>query len=94
MIDGCTRNGTLSCVRKLSAVRIANAIEDAASCTLTASLRKTCGSRNTISAPTVIPNMAMEIATNAKWYHMVTLKILVSRISYMIIDAATRNRPA
>jgi hypothetical protein len=38
--------------------------------------------------------MAMEIATNAKWYHMVTLKILVSRISYMIMVAATRNRPA
>jgi len=31
-------------------------------------------------APTVIPNMAIEIARKAKWYQMVTLKIRVSRI--------------
>src|SRR2546426_4192690 len=29
------------------------------------------GRRNTSSAPTVMPNMAIEIAMNAKWYHMV-----------------------
>ena len=34
-----------------------------------------------MSAPTVIPNIAIEIATKAKWYHIVTLKIRVSRIS-------------
>ena len=39
------------------------------------------GNRYTMSAPTVIPNIAIEIATKAKWYHIVTLKIRVSRIS-------------
>ena len=34
-----------------------------------------------MSAPTVIPNIAIEIATKAEWYHIVTLKIRVSRIS-------------
>ena len=32
-------------------------------------------------APTVMPKSASEMATKAKWYHMVTLKIRVSRIS-------------
>src|SRR5262245_63374319 len=31
-----------------------------------------CGRRNTASAPTVMPNMAIEIAMKAKWYHMVS----------------------
>ena len=46
-----------------------------------------------MSAPTVIPNMATEMATNAKWYHMVTLKIRVSAISYIMVASATRTRP-
>ena len=44
--------------------------------------------------PTVMPNMAMEMATKAKWYHMVTLKIRVSRISSISVDNVTRKRPA
>jgi hypothetical protein len=36
----------------------------------------------------------MDMATNAKWYHIVTLKIRVSRISYISVDKATRNKPA
>ena len=34
-----------------------------------------------MSAPTVMPNSATEMATKAKWYHMVTLKMRVSAIS-------------
>lgn len=44
-------------------------------------------------APTVMPNMAMEIATNAKWYHMVTLKMRVRTISYITVASATKKSP-
>ena len=37
--------------------------------------------------------MATEMATNAKWYHMVTLKIRVSAISYMMVARVTRKSP-
>ncbi len=40
-----------------------------------------------------MPNIAIEIATKAKWYHIVTLKIRVSRISYMSVASATSRRP-
>ena len=40
------------------------------------------------------PKSATEIATNAKWYHMVTLKIRVSTISYMSVESVIRNNPA
>jgi hypothetical protein len=39
------------------------------------------GRRWTISAPIVVPNRATEMATKAKWYHIVTLKMRVSTIS-------------
>ena len=45
----------------------------------------------TISAPTVIPNIASDSATNAKWYSIVTLKIRVSRISYIRVESATQE---
>jgi hypothetical protein len=41
-----------------------------------------------------MPSMASEIAMNAKWYHMVTLKIRVSRISNIIVVSVTRKSPA
>jgi hypothetical protein len=50
-------------------------------------------SRYTCSAPAVIPNIAMEIAMKAKWYHMVTLKIRVKRISNIRVARVMRNRP-
>ncbi len=46
-----------------------------------------------MSAPTVIPNSATEIATNAKWYHIVTLKIRVRAISNMRVESVTRKSP-
>jgi hypothetical protein len=52
------------------------------------------GIRYTTRAPTVVPNKAIEIAMKAKWYHMLTLKIRVSRISTMRVDSVTRNKPA
>jgi hypothetical protein len=45
-------------------------------------------------APAVKPNRATDIDRKAKWYHIVTLKIRVSAISYMSVDNVTRNRPA
>jgi len=39
------------------------------------------GRRYTISAPTVIPSIATEMAAKAKWYHIVTLKMRVSSTS-------------
>ena len=44
-------------------------------------------------APTVMPNIATDMATNAKWYHMVTLKIRVRTISYITVASVTRKRP-
>jgi hypothetical protein len=45
-------------------------------------------------APKAIPNRAMEIAMKAKWYHMLTLKMRVRRISYNIVARVTAKRPA
>ena len=42
----------------------------------------------------VIPNRATEIATKAKWYHIVTLKMRVKPISYISVESVTMNRPA
>jgi hypothetical protein len=36
---------------------------------------------------------ATEIATNAKWYHMVTLKLRVRTISYITVASATKKSP-
>ena len=47
-----------------------------------------------MSAPTVRPKSATEIATKAKWYHMVTLKIRVSTISYISVESVIRKSPA
>ena len=44
-------------------------------------------------APNVIPNMAIEIAMNAKWYHIVTLKIRVRNSSSCKSERVVRNRP-
>src|SRR6188474_779198 len=50
-----------------------------------------CGRRKTSSAPSVRPNMAMEIAMKAKWNHMVSEKMRVSSTSNMTVESATRN---
>ena len=39
-----------------------------------------------------MPNIAIEIATNAKWYHIVTLKMRVSRISYVSVASAIEEQ--
>jgi hypothetical protein len=36
---------------------------------------------------------ATEIATNAKWYHMVTLKMQVRTIWYITVASATKKSP-
>ena len=41
-----------------------------------------------MTAPTVIPNIATEIAIKAKWYHMLTLNTLVSTNSYIKVTRA------
>ena len=41
-----------------------------------------------------MPNSATEMATKAKWYHMVTLKMRVSTSSYISVERVTRNSPA
>src|SRR5262245_47539534 len=50
-----------------------------------------CGRRNTASAPTVMPNMAIEIAMKAKWYHMVSENTRVSSTSNIRVANVTRN---
>ena len=40
-----------------------------------------------------MPNIASDSATNAKWYSIVTLKIRVSRISYISVARATKKMP-
>src|SRR5262245_27085933 len=52
------------------------------------------GRRNTSSAPAVRPNMASEIAMNAKWNHMVSEKMRVSSTSNITVASATRNSAA
>src|SRR2546430_2177116 len=49
------------------------------------------GRRNTSSAPTVMPNMAIEIAMNAKWYHIVSENTRVNSTSNITVASATRN---
>ena len=44
-------------------------------------------------APKVMPNKAIEMAKNAKWYHMVALKMRVSRFSNIKIDNVVANKP-
>ena len=63
------------------------------SCCLTRSPVKGAGRRCTIRAPAVSPKSATEMATKAKWYHIVTLKIRVSAISSMSVERVTRNTP-
>ena len=52
------------------------------------------GRRNTVIAPAVMPNIVIEMATNAKWYIIVTLKIRVSRICNVKVASAIRKIPA
>ena len=49
--------------------------------------------RMTRTAPAASPNMASEIAMKAKWYHMVTLKILVRNSSSCNSERVVKNRP-
>ena len=90
----CGTNGMLSCVRKLSTITTAKAVASWASRVCVTSGRNVCGRRYTRSAPAVMPNIATEIATKAKWYHIVTLKIRVSAISYISVESVTKKSPA
>jgi hypothetical protein len=90
----CGTNGTASWTQKATATLTAYASENRHICDLTLSSVNDCGRRCTISAPTVMPNSATEMATNAKWYHIATLKIRVSTISYISVVDVTTNRPA
>ena len=57
------------------------------------SFLKYTGNIYTINAPRVIPNIAIDMDINAKWYHIVTLKIRVRRISYIRVESVVRNNP-
>ena len=46
------------------------------------------------TAPAANPNMASEIAMNAKWYHIVTLKIRVRNSSSCNNERVVKNKPA
>src|SRR5206468_10670762 len=48
---------------------------------------------STRTAPAARPNMASEMAMNAKWYHIVTLKIRVRNSSSCSSDNVVRKRP-
>ena len=51
------------------------------------------GRRWTTRAPTVMPNIATEMAMKAKWYQRLMEKIRVSRISKTSVARVTRNSP-
>ena len=78
---------------KASATDTANSSEKRHIWRLTSSSRNHSGRRCTSSAPAVMPNSATEMATKAKWYHMVTLKIRVSAISYISVASVTMKSP-
>jgi hypothetical protein len=86
-------NGMASWMAKQPATDTANSSEKIHSWRPTVASGNQRGRRCTISAPTVMPNSATEIATNAKWYHIVTLKMRVSPISSISVDNVTRNKP-
>src|SRR5439155_4935387 len=56
-----------------------------------------CGSRffmiSTRTAPAASPNIAREMAMNAKWYHIVTLKIRVKNSSSCKRESVVKKRP-
>jgi hypothetical protein len=54
---------------------------------------KAAGRKYTSSAPAVMPSMATLIAKNPRWYHVMTLKIRVSRISSVRVTSVVMNRP-
>ena len=55
---------------------------------------KEAGRRWTINAPTVVPKSATDMATKAKWYHSVTLKIRVRTISYIrVVSVLSPDAP-
>ena len=56
----------LSCVKKLRRMTIGNSHDSHASWRFVDAAGNQVGFRKTIRAPTVMPNMAIEIATNAK----------------------------
>ena len=91
----CGSNGIASCVTKqIASVDGEQRGEDARAGRLRRDRGTSAEGGGRASAPTVRPKSATEIATNAKWYHMVTLKIRVSTISYISVERVTRNRPA
>ena len=60
-------NGMLSCVRKLRIIVTGSAAAVQARRRGVSSGGNQLARKYTINAPTVMPNIAMEIATNAKW---------------------------
>jgi hypothetical protein len=52
------------------------------------------GLRYTVIAPAVIPSIAEEMAKKAKWYQVITLRILSSVISMASVVNAMRKVPA
>ena len=86
-------NGISSWMAKQTTTDTPNSSEYLHSWRRTPAAGKRWGRRCTASAPAVIPNSATEMATKAKWYHIVTLKIRVSAISSMSVAAVTQERP-
>src|SRR5262249_11254238 len=86
--------GMARCRRKVSGIPAAKASALIASQPAVAAGPKVAGRDWTTSAPAVMPRSAAATARKAKWYHIVTLKIRVRRISYIRVAADTANTPA
>ena len=86
-------NGMASWIAKQTATAAPNSRAKIHSWRPTSAGGKRRGRRCTSKAPTVIPNRATEMATKAKWYHIVTLKMRVRAISSIRVDRVTRARP-
>ena len=86
-------NGMARCATNVAGTPTAKSSALAAVSRGAASGPKVRGLACTRTAPAVIPSNAAATLRNAKWYHMVTLKIRVSRTSYISVAAATANTP-
>ena len=81
-------------IGKPTASVTANSSADNARWKRVRSSRKRSRKTYTAIAPIVIPNRAIEMARNAKWYQVTTLKMRVRRISSRRVARVTRKRAA
>ena len=93
LADHAGSNGIWSWITKLTTMERLKSNDACASRSLVRSSGNNRGAKCTVMAPTVSPNSAMDTAIKAKWYHIVTLNIRVSRISYISVLSVVRNSP-